>query len=385
MRIETEGRFTHGCVLTCFLCVSALLVGCGDPEATPTVVEASADGPRIIEIGEEVAARSRLQTVRVEAVRTSGPIAALSELAVDEHHYALVDAPAPGRVIALLAHVGDVVEAGTPLVELSSGDVGALRSALTGARSRIATAEARLSRRRLLSAEHLGSASALESAEAELADARAEQARAMAGLRAADARGGTASGLIVRSPIDGVVLEHHAFPGETVGQHVHLFEIANLDTLWLLAHVNEADANVLRAGMPARVTFPSRPSEVLTLPIALVGDQVLPASRTVEVRIDIDNASRVLRPGMAASALFLPPGDTDVLLVPRSAVQHPSAGWCVFVVTSERRYELRPIVRGRDLGDEVEVLVGLSGGEEIVTDGSFLLRSIADASAWGEE
>ncbi len=379
-------RFAH-------TCAALVLLGCGASEEPPSEpAPTREEGPRILEVPEEVSARTTFETAHVEAVSTGGPIGALAHLSVDEHRYALVDAPAPGRVVALLAHVGDRVEIGTALVELSSGDVGALRSELASVRTRITTTESRLDRRRILLGEHLGNANELEAAESELADARAAEGRILSALRAADARGASGAsrgsgggGLIVRSPIAGVVLEHHAFPGEAATEDDHLFEISDITSLWLIAHVSEAEAAHLTEGTPARVTFPSRPGEVRTLATALVGDRVDEGTRTVEVRIDVDNTDAALRPGMAASVLFLPPGENEVLLVPRGAVQHPSAGWCVFVALGERRYELRPVVRGRELEGEIEILEGLSGGEDVVTQGSFLLRSMADVSEWGEE
>lgn len=374
-------------------CVVGLVVcGCGGaPEEVPEVAASEeATGPRVLELDAELFTRAGIVTAEVGRVRTSGAIDALGELGVDEHRFAIVDAPASGRVVALLAHVGDRVEAGAPLAELSSGDVGALRSELSAARTRIRAAEARLGRRTALLTEHLASTTDVEVAETELADARAAEARALAGLRAADAsRGGSVRGsLIVRSPIAGTVLEHHAFPGEAASQDDHLFEIAELSRLWLLVHVGEAEAARLSLDVPARITFPSRPGDERTLPVALVGDRVDPITRTVEVRIDLENDDGALRPGMAANVLFLPSAGEDardLVLVPRGAVQHASVGFCVFVQVGERRFELRPVLRGRDLGDEVEILRGVEPGEEVVIEGSFLLRSMADAGEWGDE
>jgi cobalt-zinc-cadmium efflux system membrane fusion protein len=381
-----------GCVVSrrarcAVLCV---VLGCGGSLEEPVAEESAeaAEGPRVVELSAELAERAAVSTVEVASVRTSGAIVALGEVGVDEHAYALVDAPAAGRVVALLAHVGDRVEVGTPLAELSSGDVGGLRSELGAARARITAAEARLTRRRTLLGERLASATEVELAETELADARAAEARALSALRAADAARGAAGALVVRAPIAGVVLEHHAFPGEAAMQDDHLFEIADLDHLWLLAHVAESEAAALRAGTNARITFPGRSGGERTLPIALVGDRVEAETRTVEVRIDLDNADRALRVGMAASVLFLPDADAAdaraLVLVPRAAVQHSSLGWTVFVQAGERRYEARPVLRGRDLGDEVEILRGVRAGDTVVTEGSFLLRSMADAGEWGE-
>lgn len=113
----------------------------------------------------------------------------------------------------------------------------------------------------------------------------------------------------------------------------------------------------------------------------MVGRQVDSESRTVPIRIDVANASGVLRPGMSATAL-LPVGGAGepILSVPVAAVQRVRNEWCVFLPLDERTFEIRRIARGRDLGGEVEVLSGLRAGEPIVVDGAFLLKAEAERS-----
>jgi cobalt-zinc-cadmium efflux system membrane fusion protein len=119
--------------------------------------------------------------------------------------------------------------------------------------------------------------------------------------------------------------------------------------------------------------------------VALVGQSVDRDSRTVAVRIDLTNRDGVLRPGMSATA-WLPVGAQGTLLaVPAAAVQRVRDRWCVFVPTSDRTFEIRPIGRGRDIAGEVEVLSGVHAGEPIVVDGAFLLKAETErASAEGE-
>lgn len=360
--------------------------GSGDGPEAGGADEASAEpeGPLVVTLDEATAERVAVRTQPVTVLATGAPIAALGELAVDEHHYAIVDAPSAGRVLRLLAHVGDVVAAGDPLTEIDSGDVGAMRGDLTSALARVRTAEASLERRRTLAAEHISSAAEVAEAEDALAHARADVDRARAGLRAADAHGSARTSLLVRAPLGGTVLEHHAFPGEAASEDDHLFEIADLTSLWLLVHVPERDAAEVRALDVARVTFSALPGRTLELPVALVGSRVDELTRTVEVRIDVPNADRALRPGMAASVVLVPVGAAGTtLVVPAGAVQHTSRGWAVFVPHGERAYEVRPVVTGRDLGGEVEIVTGVEAGDEVAVAGAFLLRSIADAGELG--
>lgn len=353
----------------------------GDQSASAS--EPAATIRHVVTLDEDVRSRVTFTTVPVVRLATDAPIAAMAETGVDEHRYAIVDAPAPGRVVSLLAHVGDLVAAGDALAELASGDVGERRAQVAEAEAHVHTLEARLARRQALTGEQLGTQSDVEDAERELASARAELDRSRAGLTAANARGGSRTSLLVRSPIAGTVLEHHAFPGESAAQDDALFEIADLTQLWLLAHVSEADATHLHEGDLARISFPSGAAAPLELPIALVAPRVDEETLSVEVRIDLPNPG-TLRPGMIATVIFTPPSEGATLVVPSGAVQHTAIGWCVFVPQSETQMEVRPVARGRDLGGEVEILSGISADDHVVLQGAFVLRALADAGDWGE-
>jgi cobalt-zinc-cadmium efflux system membrane fusion protein len=106
----------------------------------------------------------------------------------------------------------------------------------------------------------------------------------------------------------------------------------------------------------------------------------------VPIRIDVENMSGVLRPGMSATAV-LPVGATGapILTVPVAAVQRVRNEWCVFLPKGEGAFEIRRIGRGRDLAGEVEVLSGLRSGEQIIVDGAFLLKAQAEKGQAGHD
>jgi cobalt-zinc-cadmium efflux system membrane fusion protein len=106
------------------------------------------------------------------------------------------------------------------------------------------------------------------------------------------------------------------------------------------------------------------------------------------VRLELDNAEGLLRPGMSATASIpLGGAGTAITTVPAAALQRLENGWAVFLPTDERGvFERREVGRGRTLGDEVEVLSGLKAGEQVVVEGAFLLKSeVEKASGGGEE
>jgi cobalt-zinc-cadmium efflux system membrane fusion protein len=109
-------------------------------------------------------------------------------------------------------------------------------------------------------------------------------------------------------------------------------------------------------------------------------------SRTIDVRIDINNPTGVLRPGMSAEARVpIDDGGAPIVAVPVGAVQRVGERWCVFVPQGAGVFEIRTIGRGRDLGTDVEVLSGLSAGDVVVVDGAFLLKSQAEKRDAGHE
>jgi cobalt-zinc-cadmium efflux system membrane fusion protein len=339
--------------------------------------------------GELVVAPDVLRDLRITtgaASTTAGDERAtvLGELTVDEDRYAEIGAPVSARVRALVASPGDTVEAGTPLVELESSELGRARADLATARARTDQARRSVERKRELEGGAV-SARELDAAEADLAAAQADLTAAESIVAAfgagASAVGGTA--FVLRAPIAGVVLTRDAHRGEIVDPAHVLFRVADLAHLWLVVHAFERDALRAREGAVAEVMFAALPNRTFTGAVTRVGREVDPTSRTVPLRIELDNADGVLRPGMSATVrLPLGTGEGHVT-VPAIAVQRCDAGWCVFVPKDPGHFEVRSVGRGRELGSDVEILSGLSAGEEVVVDGAFLLRAEAKKQAGG--
>jgi cobalt-zinc-cadmium efflux system membrane fusion protein len=314
-------------------------------------------------------------------------VTVLGELLINEDAYAEVGAPIPARVSRVLAAPGDQVEPHQPLAELSSPEVGKLRAELRSAEARRDLAKQSFERRRELAADRIVSERELETTRSELAQAEADVAGARQMLDALGATAGAGARLVLTTPIAGTVIERNALLGRLVNAEQPLFIVGDLARLWLIVHAFERDALRIRTGTKARVSFPALPAEPTSGTVTRIGSRVDPASRTVDVRIELENPTRVLRPGMSASAL-VPIGDSQatVVAVPVEALQRSPDGWCVFLPGPEEgEFELRTVGRGRDLGAEVEVLSGLRSGERVVKDGAFLLKAEADKARGGGE
>jgi cobalt-zinc-cadmium efflux system membrane fusion protein len=166
--------------------------------------------------------------------------------------------------------------------------------------------------------------------------------------------------------------------GQVTDPEHPLFRVGDLARLWLTVHAFERDAVRMAAGSQARVTLPALPGRALTGTVTHVGHEVEVSSRTIPVRIDLENPGD-LRPGMSATA-WIPVGDRaeTVVAVPSASLQRMQDGWVVFVPRDARTFERRPVGRGRDLGGEVEILSGVKPGEEVVVEGAFLLKAEAE-------
>jgi len=391
-------RWTLAGIATLGAASLAGLAGCGEPDSAKvaTPVHESADahadepahaGPGELRLDPTMLRDLRLTEAAVQARPGSEATAALGELTVVPDRQAEVSPPVAARVARLVAAPGDRVESGQPLVELESVELGRARSAWLAADARLTLARSALERTRVLERERIASTQAVQQAEAEAATAEAEAAAARAALAAfglSDADAAEIARFPLVAPLGGTVLESRAVLGRSVEAGEMLFRIADTSRLWLVAHVYERDALRVRPGALARVVLPARPGETLSGRVVRIGGEVEQASRTVEVRVELDNAEGRLLPGLSGTA-WLPLGeeDAEVLAVPAAAVQRLASEWCVFLPREEGLFEVRVIGRGRDLGGDVEVIHGLQAGETVVVDGAFLLKSQAEREQGG--
>jgi cobalt-zinc-cadmium efflux system membrane fusion protein len=278
------------------------------------------------------------------------------------------------------------VRRGQALAALTSPELGQARAAYLSAEARVALADAALERKRGLAAEKIVPLREVQEAEHQAAEARAALRTARAAIGAfgvdppsSDTVEATSSTFVLRTPVAGSVIERQAVLGQMLDPSTPAFRIGNLSTLWLTVHAFERDAVRIQNGAAARLVFPALPGRDFHGTVTMVGRHVESESRTVPVRIDVQNADGVLRPGMSATAV-LPIGASGapILTVPVASVQRVRNNWCVFLPKGEGIFEIRRVGRGRDLAGEVEVLSGLRAGEQIVVDGAFLLKAQAE-------
>jgi membrane fusion protein, heavy metal efflux system len=361
---------------------------------TPAAQEARKAGTSVLRIEPAMLRDLRITTTAVERRSDGESSAILGELHPNESAYAEVGAPVASRIVKVNAAPGQAVSAGQALAVLQNSDVGKARSEAIVAQARLDLANRTLERKRRLGAERIVAQREIQEAEANVQSAAAEVRASKATLRSLGLSGTDAGQLtddptfVLRSPLAGTVIDRDAVQGQLADPGKPLFRIGNLGRLWLTVHAFERDAVRVKSGSNARVAFAALPGRAFSGKVTLVGKQVEPDSRTVPVRIEIENRDGSLRPGMSATAWLTVGQDKgEVLAVPAASMQRLQEGWIVFIPRSSTEFEMRQVGRGRDLGGgEAEVLSGLKPGETVVVDGSFLLKAQAERSQGeGEE
>ncbi|HWR35413.1 MAG TPA: efflux RND transporter periplasmic adaptor subunit [Clostridia bacterium] len=388
-------------IITTALIAILFLTGCSKPEkkqaeqdsATPVAKEAKREDTSILHIEQSMLRDLRITTTAVE-FRTGGEsMAILGELHPNENAYAEIGAPIPSRIVSINVAPGQAVSAGKILAVLQSSEVGKARSDAITAQARLELAKRTLERKQRLGAEKIVAQREIQEADANMEAAAAELRAAKAtlrslGLSAADAENLTDNpNFSLRSPVSGTVIDRNAVQGQLAEPSKPLFRVGNLGRLWLTVHAFERDAVRVMTGSTARIAFPALPGRSFSGKVTLVGKQVEADSRTVPIRIEVENRDGVLRPGMSATAWLKVCADNGkVLAVPAASLQRLQEKWIIFIPKAEREFEMRTVGRGRDLGGEVEILSGLKAGETVVVDGAFLLKAQSERSLGeGEE
>lgn len=373
-----------------------LAVACGSGSKRETtnpapaeVVETHAEEENAIHLNEDMVRDLRISTATVGERPGAGEVTALGEVVADQSRYAEVAPPTAGQVVRVMVETNGAVSRGTPLAQLRSTELGRARAELLSAEARRDLAGQALERKRTLAAERIVAVREVQEADAAHRAAEAEVRAATAAMQAlgvspADGQAGDSSLFVLRSPIAGRVLDRRAVLGQYAQPSAALFTIADLSSIWVMAQAFERDAVNVTAGSIAHVTVAALPGQEFDGKVALVGRQVDPGSRTVPVRIALGNPTGVLRPGMSASTRLEVMGRSrTILAVPAAALQRVGERWLAFIPKGEYEYEMRPVGRGRDLGNDVEVVSGLKAGETVVVEGAFLLKAEAEKRAGG--
>lgn len=354
--------------------------GCKKKTVPPPVAEQG--DPAEISVTPEIGSNLKLGNPEMRDVL--GTLQVSAHVQTDASRIARVGSPVAGRILKLLVFEGEYVHAGTVLAMLHSTSLSDTQLSLVKAFSEQTLAEAAARRAELLVAADVIGRAELERRRAELLQANAEVASFSTQLRGLGmterqiqdlekTRRLSADYPIV-TPNSGTVLERKITIGQVVQPADPAFTIADLSNVWIVANVPEEDAGRLQRGMEVTVRIPALPNETISGRLSYVAPIVDPATRTVEVRMELPNTHSLFKPDELATMIFT--GSTDrELTIPQTAIVREENKDYVFVETAPNTFLLREVGLGDEVEDRRVLRSGAAQTERIVLDGAFHLNN----------
>ena len=336
------------------------------PAAQPDV-PSSADTAVSVELSEQEQKAIGVETAEVKRRTIRKEIVAPGKVGEPETGIGAISARIGGRIEKLLINItGETVDRGQPVALIYSPEVFTAgeeyRLALENRQRLGASKEAqaisdadelvRASRRRL----ELWGVSSQQIEEIASAAEKAVQ-------------------ITTYSPVSGVVTKRNVAEGQYVKEGDVLFEVTDLNTVWVHAEIFESDIPLMHAGQSAKITAPTLAGGSVQGIVDFLQPAVDPQNRTMRARIQVPNPEMRLRPGMFVQVSLETLLGGDVVSVPRSAVLDTGKEKAVYVAKGNGVFEKRSI-EASIAGDEYYAVTrGIKAGERVVTHGNFLIDS----------
>src|SRR5690554_218193 len=310
----------------------------------------------------------------------------------DPNRVAHISTFVQGQIVDAGPNIGERVEAKQKLATVQSVGLGQSRASLIAARAQFSVAKKNFERQELLRAEGINSERSLSEAAAALQQARAARDAAQSELDVMGDGGKSGSRLVIRSPIDGVVHERPAVRGESVAPGDDLFVIADTSRVWVIGQVYEQQIAQLKTGMRAELTLAAYPDQRWEGQVDYIAAALDPQTRTLTVRVELENPDAQLRPGLLGSLWLAAASTSDdkdaaatSLHIARDAVQVLNGRSVVFIAgDAPGEFQARPVSLGRESGGQVEVLKGLQSDDSVMVQGAFILKSELMRSELGD-
>jgi len=180
------------------------------------------------------------------------------------------------------------------------------------------------------------------------------------------------------APVDGYVMELGIRQGAAVEPGTTLFQLADLASVWIIAEVPETEAAWIKAGDAAEADVPALPGERFTGRVDYIYPEFTQATRTLKVRIVVQNPDKTLRPGMFASTHLRGTPLNEVLMVPTEAIIKTGTRSIVIVADDDTHFRPVRVQVGAESGDRSQILAGLRVGQIVIASGQFLIDSEAN-------
>jgi cobalt-zinc-cadmium efflux system membrane fusion protein len=418
MNIKTVVRSiqnTHAIVtLAVIVAIANLTSGCRSSAASESNAQANAStSPKSASDGAEIVLpvaeqQGAIATTTLAVQEEPDVLRFPGKIVLPDNESWQVGVLTTGRIERVYANLGDYVHKGQVMARMHSHDVHEARAAYAMAvaeKSRLQSAESlaqinfdRMQRLYALRAasleqteqarqELVNTKTALENGQTDVVRSKThlEENLGIPADLPANANDETAELIPIVAPASGYVLQKNVTPGTTVAPATDLFVLGDPKHLWMLASVGQELLSQLKVGQSAWVTLPGVTGQRFAGRISNLGQAFDPTTRRLQVRIDIEHTEGIIRPEMLATAEIAAGETRQAILIAPEAVQQVNGQDVVFVRSAADRFTPRPVRLGTGVNGKVALAEGVRPGEEVVTQGSFLLKSqLLKASMQGD-
>ena len=365
------------------------------------------EGNRIKFPSAEAVREAGIEILPIETRPLKATINAPAEIAYDPTLMSRLTTPVAGRAWDVKAEMGQRVAKGDILALLDSADVGKAKAdflqALTerdlrttriaglktagegvpGRQLQEAEAAARDARIRLFNAEQLliNLRIPVKAKDvAGLSDEKLTSHIRFLGLpdsvvNELDPELATSNLLPVKAPLDGLIVDRSISTGEVVDVSKELFVVADISRVWLIIGVRQEDADTLAIDQPVTFLPDGHPDEPVNSTVSWISTTLDEKTRTMRVRAVVKNPKEHWRAGTFGAAKITIRDEPQAVVVPKPVIQRDGDFRFAFVALPENVFQVRQVQLGVETDDGVEVTAGLKSGEQVVSTGSFILKS----------
>lgn len=354
----------------------------------PTSHEYEEQHEGIVRISRESHDLLGIETTKVTLKTPEKYIRVTAEIQFNSNRVFHIGPRVPSRVVNVFADLGDEVKEGQKLAMLDSVELGNAVSGYLTTKTRVSVRKLHYDREKMLWEKKVSSEREMLDAKSAYLQAKAEYEAAenklhLFGLKEEDimalkSETHSITAFPLLSPFSGTVVQKHIAIGEMQDTSAQLFTIADLKVLWIILDVYEKDLAKINVGQKVIISVSAYPDTLFHGQITYISDIMDERTRTVKVRVEIDNSERRLKPGMFATAKIstgeIVPGEKR-LIMPSSAVESYEGKETVFIALGDYAYKMKEVLVGKEFDGQVEIMEGLKEGDEVVTKGSFYLKS----------
>jgi membrane fusion protein, heavy metal efflux system len=385
MKISRTTRRTCGLAIVATMGAALGLAGCSSKDSASEMTsfsskESKSETPAMFTIPQDQMAH--VQVVTVEPSKLTRVLRLSGNVSFNAFKTTPVITQVGGPVSRILVVPGEHVRAGQALLTVSSPDYSLLRASYLKARDVYRVADKNFARAQDLYAHNAIAERDLLQAESDRNQAQAdldasEQGLKILGIPKPDELEKMASSpeIPLLSPISGVVTERDVAPGQLLqAGATQAFVVSDMRTVWILANVYQGDLAFVKVGDTVSVTTDSYP-DIFHGKISFVSPAVDPNTRTLQARIEVDNAGEKLKNNMYCVATVMAGAIQNAISVPDAAVLRDDENQpFVYVANGSNQFGRRQVDIGESQGGQTQILKGLAPGERVVGDGSLFLQ-----------